>query len=231
MKRLWLVGFVWIAVISLANCASGGGTIGDFESVGDQMPIPDSTTSVAPGDLRVGALDLVEVEVFGVESLNGTYQVSFDGSIKLPLIGEINVVGMTPQELSYELEKLYGTRYLEDPDVSVSISESQGRRITLDGAIRSPGLYPITGNISLVQAVALGGGLSGSANPRKVVVFRQINGERHAAAFDLVSIRNGDSDDPDVYGNDVIVVDGSNIGESYDRIIRSIPLVALFLAL
>ncbi|MEM7329346.1 MAG: polysaccharide biosynthesis/export family protein [Pseudomonadota bacterium] len=219
----WLIASA--AILFVSGCAGSA-----VNASQQELPIPDTTTSVSMGDLRIGALDLVQIEVFGVDSLNGTYQVSFDGTMKLPLIGEVDVIGQTPSELSYELEKLYENQYLQNPNVSVVIVESVGRRITLDGAVRSPGLYPVTGSISLLQAVALGGGPDTNANPRKVVVFRQIDGSRHAAAFDLVSIRNGKSEDPMIYGNDIIVVDGSNINEAYSNTLRSIPLVALFLA-
>lgn len=226
MKR----NFLAVCIVFVVTFISGCTTIETTTSNQD-LPIPDSTASVSPADIRIGALDLLQVEVFGVESLNGTYQVDFDGRMKLPLVGEIDVIGMTPGELSYLLEEQYGERYLQDPNVNVAIVESVGRRITLDGAVQSPGLYPVTGNITLVQAIALGGGPSQNANLRKVVVFRQIDGKRHAAAFDMLAIRNGSGEDPEIFGNDIIVVDGSNIGETYDRAIRSIPLLALFLAL
>ncbi|MEL6756013.1 MAG: polysaccharide biosynthesis/export family protein [Pseudomonadota bacterium] len=195
------------------------------------LPIPDSTTSVTIGDLRIGPMDLVQMEVFGVGDLDGTYQVDFDGEINVPLIGNVSAVGYTPGELAAVLEERYGEQFLQDPEVNVSIVESVGRRITLDGAVSNPGLYDIRGSVSLLQAVALGGGPSSNANPRKVVVFRQIEGQRHAAAFDLVSIRKGDADDPEIFGNDIIVVDGSGISEGYQNTLRSIPLIALFLAL
>lgn len=192
------------------------------------LPIPDSTTSVTIGDLRIGPMDLVQMEVFGVGDLDGTYQVDFDGEINVPLIGNVSAVGYTPGELAAVLEERYGEQFLQDPEVNVSIVESVGRRITLDGAVSNPGLYDIRGSVSLLQAVALGGGPSSNANPRKVVVFRQIEGQRHAAAFDLVSIRKGDADDPEIFGNDIIVVDGSGISEGYQNTLRSIPLIALF---
>ena len=225
MKSILVSIGLWSLFCLVSGCASNGVDPGQR-----MLPIPDSTTSVSAGDLRIGALDLVTVEVFGVDSLNGTYQVDFDGSMKLPLVGEIDVVGMTPSELSNELEVRYGEQYLQDPDVNVVIAESVGRRITLDGAVNNPGLYPITGSMSLLQAVALSGGPSANANPRKVVVFRELSGQRHAAAFNLVAIRDGKADDPEIYGNDVIVVDGSNISETYQTTLRSIPLLALFLA-
>lgn len=233
MRPFYVALLVWGLGLLLGGCSNGlavssgsGGLTIDRE-----LAIPDTTTSVSIGDLRIGALDLVEVEVFGVDSLNGTYQVGFDGQLKLPLVGEVQAIGKTPSELSYLLEERYGSKYLQDPDVSVAIIESVGRRITLDGSVKKPGLYPVTGTITLLQAVALGGGPSADANPKKVVVFRQIDGKRHAAAFDLVAIRNGNGEDPDIFGNDIIVVDGSNLGETYLTVIRSVPLVALFMAL
>lgn len=216
--------FLGISFIVQA-CSSAGS--GNYERA---LPIPDATSSVSQGDMRIGAMDLIEVTVFGVDTLDGTYQVNFDGGIKLPLIGEVDAIGKTPSELSYELERLFEEQYLQDPDVNVSIVESVGRRVTLDGAVNNPGLYPISGRITLLQAVALGGGPATNANPRKVVVFRQVDGMRHAAAFDLVSIRDGTASDPEIYGNDIVVIDGSNISESYQTTLRSIPLIALFLA-
>ena len=128
------------------------------------------------------------------------------------------------------MEERYEQNFLQDPDVSVTIEQSVGRRITVDGSINSPGLYPITGNLTLLQAVAQAGGPADGANPRNVVVFRQINGQRHAAAFDLLAIRNGKAEDPEVFGNDIIVVDGSEARQTYGEVLRSLPLIALFMA-
>ena len=79
-------------------------------------------------------------------------------------------------------------------------------------------------------AIAQAGGPTSGANTRKVAVFRQVNGERFAAAFNLDAIRSGDADDPEIYGNDIIVVDGSEASETYGEVLRSIPLIALFMA-
>lgn len=209
----------------LAACSSAGGT-----NVGNDLPIPDSTTSITSADLRIGPMDSLQIDVFGVEDLNGTFQVDFEGKLKLPLIGEMPVVGMTAGELAYSLEQRYGENYLQDPDVNVTVLESVGRRITVDGSVNSPGLYDVTGNMSLLQAVALAGGPSPGANPGKVVVFRQVDGERHAAAFNLSAIRRGAEDDPQIYGNDVIIIDGSEARAVYGELLDSVRLIALFLA-
>lgn len=220
-----LVGF---AVVNA--CASGGSSIPTGGESSTRLPIPDATTSITPADLRIGPMDSLEISVFGVTDLDGTYQVDFEGLLKMPLIGEISAVGKTAGELSIELEQKYEESFLQDPDVNVIILESVGRRITVDGSINNPGLYPVTGNMSLLQSVALAGGPSQGANPKRVVVFRQIGGERHAAAFDLVAIRNGNAEDPIIFGNDIIVVDGSEARATYGEVLRSLPLLALFMA-
>lgn len=221
-----LLNCILITGLFLAAACASSGSNGEFES----LSIPDATSSVAAGDLRIGQMDMLEVIVFGVPDLNGTYQVDFDGNVRLPLIGDIPAIGQTPGELAVQIEHLYEESYLQDPSVTVNVIESVGRRITLDGSINSPGQVPITGSLTLLQAVALGGGPTDSANPRRVVVFRQINGERHGASFDLVAIRDGDAEDPQIYGNDIIVVDGSEARRTYGEVLRSLPLVALFLA-
>lgn len=223
MIRLFLA---FLAFSVLSSCAIGG-TADSNQS----LPIPDATNSITPGDLRIGPMDTLQVDVFGVEELGGIYQVDFEGQLKMPLVGEVQAVGLTASELSFVLEKLYDDRYLQDPNVNVTIQDSIGRRITVDGSVASPGLYPVTGEISLLQAVALAGGPTDGANPRKVAVFRQINGERHGAAFNLEAIREGKAEDPQIYGNDIIVMDGSEARRTYGDVLRSMPLLALFLAL
>jgi polysaccharide export outer membrane protein len=66
------------------------------------------------------------------------------------------------------------------------------------------------------------------ANARRVAIFRTINGKREAAAFDLVSIRRGEAEDPSVYPGDVIIVDGSSVKDLQKRLLQSIPLLAIF---
>ena len=71
-------------------------------------------------------------------------------------------------------------------------------------------------------------GTTDDANPRRVVIFRQINGQRQAAAFDLKSIRRGEMADAPVFGDDIIVIDGSESKSLFKNAIQTIPLLALF---
>lgn len=214
--------FLFVCVLLMSACSTG-----EVAAPNQALSIPDSTTAISAGDLRIGPMDMLEVSVFGVEDLDGRYQVDFTGQIKLPLIGEVRAVGLNSSELAVELERLYGETYLQDPDVNVTIQESIDRQVTVEGSVNSPGLFPVRGRLSLLQAVALAGGTSNSANPRNVVLFRTSDGERQAASFNLVEIRKGAAPDPEVYGNDIVVVDGSDLRENYRDLIRSAPLLAL----
>jgi len=71
-------------------------------------------------------------------------------------------------------------------------------------------------------------GTTEDANPHRVVIFRQINGQRQAAAFDLKSIRRGEMPDAEIFGNDIIVVDGSASKSAFKNIVSTVPLLALF---
>lgn len=194
------------------------------------LAAPDQSEILHTIDMKIAPMDLLEISIFGASDLDGSYQVDFEGQLKMPLIEPFKAAGFTPTELGILLRSKLGDKYLQNPEVTVRIAESQGRFLTVDGSVRSPGLYPVEGRMSLLQAVAQSGGPSENANPSRVVIFRTINGERKAAGFNLKKIREGEANDPDVYVNDIIVVDGSEARRNYGEVLRSLPLMALFLA-
>ena len=79
-----------------------------------------------------------------------------------------------------------------------------------------------------MQAVALAGGTTEDANARRVAVFRNISGQRQAAAFDLTAIRHGQAKDPEIYPGDIVVVDGSAVKQGFKKFVQSVPLLAIF---
>src|SRR5262249_49722282 len=149
---------------------------------------------------------------------------------KMPLIGVVKAKDMTVFELAADLERRLGETYLQNPQVSIRMSELYGQRITVDGAISKPGQIPVRDSLTLLQAIALSGDPTDSADPRRVVIFRTIEGKKEAAAFDLTKIRKGIDPDPPVYGNDLIVVDGSDLVKNYTNFLRAIPILGLFAA-
>lgn len=193
------------------------------------LPMPDAPTVVPlENSYRIAPLDTLTVKVFKMPDLSGDYEVDLTGNIAMPLIGNISAADLTTAELDQRLTDRYGERYLQNPDISVGVKASTRRTVTVDGAVKQSGSFPVNGPLSLIQAVAQAGGTTEDANPRRVAVFRTIGGKRQAAAFDLTDIRRGQAEDPAVYPGDIIVVDGSSIKAAQKSILNSLPILNIF---
>lgn len=190
-------------------------------------PDPPSLATVE-NDYKIAPMDKLAVKVFKAEDLSGEYEVDLAGHISMPLIGEVPAASLTTAQLDQRLTALLGQKYLENPDVAVSLKSSSGRVVTIDGAVREPGAFPVLRPITLLQAMALAKGASEEANIRRVAVFRTIAGVRQAAAFDVQAIRRGQSPDPTIYPGDIVVVDGSAIKALQKQLLQSIPFLSVF---
>lgn len=227
VRRFVPLVFPTAVLILTSGCAGTRGGSIPYNN-GDFAP-PDAATVVplAP-DYRIAPMDTLTVNVFRVEDLSGDYTVDLRGNISMPLIGDVPAAGRTPEQLSQTLQQKFGAKYLQDPSISVAIKSSAARNVTVDGAVTKSGSYPVIGPTTLMQAVALAGGTSDAANPHRVAVFRTIDGQRQAAAFDLASIRHGEMTDPAIYPGDIVVVDGSGIKAALKEIFQGSPLLAIF---
>jgi polysaccharide export outer membrane protein len=158
-------------------------------------------------DYRVGPNDLIDVEVFDLDNLKRTVRVNAAGAISLPLIGAVSVAGLTSQQVEERIADRYREKYLQNPQVSIFIKEFTTERITIEGAVARPGIFPLTGQITLLRALALAGGFGPIANSSEVMLFR-VNDQkvREVAVFDIEKIRSGKSEDPAIKGDDLIVV-------------------------
>ncbi len=211
----------------LAGCAGSRGGPVPYE-VAD-FGAPDAPVA-APleDDYKIAPLDTLKVAVFQVPDLSGEFEVDLTGNIALPLIGTVKAIEKSPRQLQAELARRLGEKYLQSPDVSVGVKSSSTRNVTLDGAVRYPGMYPVERPVTLIQAIALAKGPSEEANPRRVAVFRTIGGQRMAAAFDLTSIRRGEAEDPKIYSGDIIIVDGSKLKQTQREILSALPIIGMF---
>ena len=216
-----------MVLLVLAACTTSRG--GNISYGVQDFGRPDAPSDSALGaDYRIAPLDTLKVDVFQVEDLSGEYQVDLTGHIALPLIGNVEAIDKTPAELQELLREKLAAAYLKNPDVTVGVAEAGGSMLTVEGAVRDPGVFPVHGKTTLIQAVAMAKGLNETGNPKRVAIFRQIDGTRMAAAFDLTTIRSGEERDPLVYRGDIIVVDGSKARRNFLDIVRSMPILAVF---
>jgi polysaccharide export outer membrane protein len=127
-------------------------------------------------DYKIGPEDLLEITVFEVEKLNKTVRVSAQGNISLPLLGVLRVKGLTANELEKEIKDLLGEKYLQDPQVSVFIKEYRNQRISVIGMVDKPGVFEVTGQKTVLDMLAMAGGLKEDAG-QLLFLIRSANGK------------------------------------------------------
>lgn len=147
---------VLAAAVALGACASG------------HRPI----ATEIPTEYRIGAEDVVEVAVFQSEDLSRTLPVRPDGKISLPLLGDVVAKGKTTDELARELEARFAD-FVQVPRVTVIVREVNAPRVYVLGEVARPGAYPLRGELDVVQALALAGGLGDFASRSRIVLIRR----------------------------------------------------------
>lgn len=173
----------------------------------------------APAGTReaIGAEDLLDIRVVGVEALTSTVRVSETGRITLPLLGAIEAAGLTPAGLEELIATRLEERYVNDPQVSVFVKEHGSRMVSVLGAVRDPGRYPMIGQRTLLDMVSAAGGLTEEAGPEAVVTHRAVTGETEAPStvVDLEALLRGGRDDLNL-----AIVPGDLIHVPVDRPVR-----------
>jgi polysaccharide biosynthesis/export protein len=161
-------------------------------------------------DYRIGTEDLLEIKVFGVDQLSSTVRVDARGIISMPLIGMVPIAGLTVPEAQAAITARLAESYLQNPQVSVFIKEFTTQRVTIEGAVNRPGIYPLKGQTTLLIALALAGGQGRFSEMNEVVIFRtDATGKRLATIYDVERIRRGEIEDPAVLNEDLVVVNRS----------------------
>ncbi|WP_409601975.1 polysaccharide biosynthesis/export family protein [Brevundimonas sp.] len=222
---------VIMLTLCLAACASGKREIA-AETVArtvDPVFLQSEAAAMLDSGYRMGAADKLKLVVFQVPDLSlEEAVVDAAGDIQIPLVGSVPAAGLTPEEFAREVEQRLGARYLRDPRVAVTIMESAGQKITIDGAVTKPGVYEMRGTTTLMQAVAMAEGATRTADLESVAVFRTAPDGRMVAVFNLADIRNGQAPDPVLRGDDIIVVDTSRLNAALREVVSALPGLAVF---
>jgi polysaccharide export outer membrane protein len=128
-----------------------------------------SSVPATPPEYRVGPGDVLDVVVFGNEDLSRGTTIQTNGTISLPLLGDVNVAGLTLPEVKTKLTSLLARDYLVNPQVDVKVKEYQSQFVTLIGEVNSPGRKPLRGRTRLIDALVEAGGFTPRASGELVV--------------------------------------------------------------
>lgn len=168
---------------------------------------PLGTLASLGADYRIGPNDLVDIEVYGLPDLKRSVRVNSSGQISLALVGNVTIGGLSAQRAEAFISEKYAEKYLQNPQVSVFVREFTSQRITIEGAVGRPGIYPITGEVTLLRAIALAGGGGSMADLSEIMLFRaDQNGVKTIQKHNLDKIRSGEVADPVVLADDVLVI-------------------------
>lgn len=216
-----------LMALIVSGCAAGPGGSVPYSPVG--FGAPDEVLVQRSDEIAtIVPMDKLRVTVFQEENVSGDFAVDAAGRIDYPLLGLLEVQGLTAPQLSEMIRTRLASSYFRDPKVQVTLTEAAARTVTVEGAVGRSGIFPIEGQTTLIRAVALANGTTQDANDSRVIVFRQIGGQRMAAAFDLKAIRRAEAEDPRIYGNDVIVVPGSGNRQIWQGVLGALPVIGIF---
>ena len=194
VKRLWwcLGFFLWV------GCTQSviGETYLDWVSRSFQQP---AASVLGPGDL-------VAVRVFREDSLSGEFRVAQDGRVRYPVLGVMQFGGKTCAELEEELTEALAGRYLQRPSVNCEVIEQASLRVVVVGHVRQPKSVPYTEALTVVEAVALAGGITENAARDRAVVTRTIDGVQHEIEVPLQLVMSGRAPNLRLWPNDTVFI-------------------------
>jgi polysaccharide export outer membrane protein len=161
------------------------------------------TPSTGYKDYAVGSEDLLTIAFYGQDQLGRDVRVNGHGEITLPLVGVVQVTGLSPHEIENRLIKLYKEkRFIKDPQIMVSVKEYRHQRVMITGAVNTPGSYEVIGPRTLLEMLGRAGGLNDKAGNVVEIV-------RHQSYSDTNNRINqaSDSKQPFPPGSDITVID------------------------
>ncbi len=205
LTRLPSHGVMLLLLLLLAGCGGNSKNTG-VEDIGQPPGLTDSTAPIIR-DFILGPGDEIGIGVFGHKELDKRVRVEPNGEFYYPLIGYLNVEGMTSKELrSVITEKI--SKYYVDPDVGVSIVASRSQKIFILGEVHQSGVFPLEQPTTIFEAVLKAGGFNSRAKKSSIMLVRYVNGKSEVRKLDLEKVYKEGEYSNNIYlqGGDIIYV-------------------------
>jgi polysaccharide export outer membrane protein len=155
----------------------------------------------------IGAEDVLYIHVWKEESLIRTVTVRIDGNISLPLVNDVRAAGLTPLQLKEVLTKKLQI-YIENPIVSVTVIEANSTKVYVSGEVKTPGVYRLRSETTILQVIPLAGGFTEWANQKKILIIRKENGKESRITVNYKKAASGEDPTSNVIlkAGDTIIV-------------------------
>lgn len=201
---------VFITAILVSSSAVVGNAQQDSKSSGaEAQQAPKNTANIDKNEYVIGAGDELYVSVWKEPDLTRAVPVRPDGKITLPLAGDIQASGLTPNQLEQNLTKQLAS-YVSNPSVTVTVQAVHSQKINIVGEINKPGSYDLNGPpMTVLDAIAMAGGLKDFAKGKKIYILRvAADGKQQRLPFNYKEVIKGEHMDQNVIlqPRDTIVV-------------------------
>jgi polysaccharide export outer membrane protein len=161
--------------------------------------------AITDASYKIGPQDVLRVDVWKETEISRSVPVRPDGKISLPLLNDVQAAGLTAMELANTITEGL-KKFINNPQVTVSVAEINSRRVYVTGEVTRPGAYPLLPNMTALQALTSAGGFTQFSNPKKIYVLRNESGKQVKHPFNYKSVLDGKQDDIPLLPGDTIVV-------------------------
>ena len=183
------------------------------QEVNNKKPEDSAKPTAAPPattvdtEYKIGPQDVIRIDVWKEPDISRTIPVRPDGKISLPLLNDVQAAGLTAMQLSGSLRESL-SKYLNNPQVTVTVTEINSRRVFLTGEINRQGAIPLLPNMTVLQAISSGGGFTQFAKLKNIYVLRAENGKQSKLPFNYKEVVKGNLPEQNILllPGDVIVV-------------------------
>jgi polysaccharide export outer membrane protein len=184
-----LTALVLSMAMSLASVAALRAQIGAEPPAATSAVATAVVAAPTPPDYAIGPDDVLVIVFWRQKDLSGEVVVRPDGRITLPLINDVAAAGLTPDELRQSLIDL-ARPFIEEPTATVIVKQINSRKVFITGSVAKPGPYPLTNSMTVLQLIAVAGGLQEFTNGKNIAIMRTENGRAMAHRFNYEEVRN-----------------------------------------
>jgi polysaccharide export outer membrane protein len=208
-KIVTILAACFIANVAQARSKSPGGQDKKVEAQGSNgQAVPTAVPAAAEDPAyKIGPQDVLKIDVWREDQLTRVAPVRPDGKITLPLLNDVQAAGLTPMELAGVIREDL-KKFINNPQVTVSVTEINSRRIYVTGEVAKPGAYALLPHMTVVQALSSSGGFTPFARVKNIYVLRTENGTQNKLPFNYKEAIRGKNPEQNIElkPGDVIVV-------------------------
>ena len=168
-------------------------------------PAAAAAPAVTDQEYRIGPQDVLQIDVWKEPEITRTIPVRPDGKISLPLLHDVQAAGLTAMQLAVNIRDGL-TKYLNSPQVTVTVTQINSRRVFVTGEVNKSGALPLLPGMTALQALASSGGFTQFAKEKGIYILRTENGKQVKLPYNYKDVLKGSKEDVPLQAGDVIVV-------------------------